>query len=79
MNKEKNQNKNFLLGILNGTVFKLAISFCNPHTVLPLFISFFTSSKLLIGSITTITNFGFLAPQLFVANLIGHWSKKKFD
>lgn len=77
MSKEKNQNKNFLLGILNGTIFKLAVSFYNPNTVLPLFISFFTSSKLLIGSITTITNFGFLAPQLFVANLIGHWERKK--
>jgi len=77
MVRKKDQNKNFLLGILNGTIFKFAISFYNPNTVLPLFVSFFTSSKLLIGSISTITNFSFLAPQLFVANLIGHWSKKK--
>jgi len=77
MTQKKAQNKNFLLGILNGTIFKLAISFYNPNTVLPLFVSFFTSSKLLIGSIVTITNFGFFAPQLFVANLIGHRERKK--
>jgi len=70
--------KNFILGVLNGVLFSFAISFTNPNTVLPYFVSLLTSSKFLIGSTTTINSFFFFLPQIFVANFTEHWSKRKF-
>ncbi len=74
---EKLSKKNFILGVLNGTIFRLGISFTDPHTVLPLFVSLFTSSKVLIGSVVTIRALGWFMPQMFVASLTEHWQKRK--
>ena len=65
------------MGVFNGAIFKLGISFTNPHTVLPLFVSLLTSSKVLIGSLFTIRSFGWVMPQVFIASLTEHWQKRK--
>lgn len=74
---EKLSKKNFTLGVLNGAIFRLGLSFTDPHTVLPLFVSLFTSSKVLIGSVLTIRAFGWFMPQVFIASFTEHWQKRK--
>ena len=77
LSSEKFARKNFVLGVLNGVLFSFAVSFTDPNTVLPYFVSLLTSSKFLIGFTTTISNFFYLLPQIFVANLTQHWSRRK--
>ncbi len=74
---EKSNKKNFILGVLNGAIFRLGLSFTDPHTVLPLFVSFLTTSKVLIGSVVTIRALGWFMPQLFIASFTEHWQKRK--
>ncbi len=74
---EELRKRNFILGVLNGAIFKLGLSFTAPHTVLPLFVSLLTNSKVLIGSIVTIRAFGWFMPQVFVAGFTEHWHKRK--
>ncbi len=74
---EELSKKNFILGVLNGAIFKLGLSFTDPHTVLPLFVSLLTSSKVLIGSVVTIRAFSWFVPQVFIASFTEHWQKRK--
>ncbi len=74
---EKLSKRNFTLGVLNGAIFRLGLSFTDPHTVLPLFVSLLTTSKVLIGSVATIRAFGWFMPQVFIASLTEHWQKRK--
>ncbi len=74
---EKSEKRNFVLGVLNGILFNFGISFTHPHTVLPVFVSLFTSSKIIIGTVTTLWPFGWSIPQIFVASLTEHWKRRK--
>ena len=74
---EKLSKKNFILGVVSGAIFRLGFSFTDPHTVLPLFVSLLTSSKVLIGSVVTIKAFGWFMPQVFIASFTEHWQKRK--
>jgi len=74
---EKSRKKNFVLGVLNGVLFNFGISFTHSHTVLPVFVSLFTSSKVIIGSVATLWPFGWSIPQIFVASLTEHWKRRK--
>lgn len=74
---EKSSKRNFVLGVLNGAIFRFGLSFTAPFTVLPLFVSLLTSSKIFIGSVVTIRTFGFFMPQIFVASFTEHWQKRK--
>jgi len=71
------RKKNFVLGVLNGVIFKFGLSFIDPNTVLPVFVSLLTSSKIIIGSVVTIRTFGWFMPQIFVASFTEHWEKRK--
>jgi len=71
------RKRNFILGVLNGAIFRLGLSFTDPNTVLPVFVSLLTSSKIIIGSVTTIRSFGWFMPQLFVASFTEHWERRK--
>ncbi len=62
--------------MLNGVLFNLAEALIGGTTVLPLFISEITQSKILVGLSGTMGNAGWFMPQLFVANLIGHLKRK---
>ena len=70
-------SRTFLLGVTNGVLFNLAEALIGGTTVLPLFISELTASKVLIGLSGTMGNAGWLMPQLVVANLIQHLKHKK--
>jgi MFS family permease len=70
-------SRTFILGVVNGALFNLSEALVGGTTVLPTFISNLTASKVLIGLSGTMAQAGWLIPQLVVANLIGHLSRKK--
>ncbi len=74
---ELKYSRTFLLGVTNGVLFNLAEALIGGTTVLPIFISTLTASKVLIGLSGTMGNAGWLMPQLVVANLIQHLKRKK--
>lgn len=61
---------NFLVNIVDGGFFGLAMGFASFTTILPLFVSKMTSSALLIGLIPAIHAVGWQFPQLFTINLV---------
>lgn len=71
------RKRNFILGVLNGAIFRFGWSFVDHNTVLPVFVSLLTSSKIIIGSVTTMRTFGWFMPQLFVASFTEHWERRK--
>ena len=54
------------------------MSFISSTVILPLFVSHFTNSLLLIGLIPFLTTAGIFLPQLFVANAVERAPRKKF-
>jgi MFS family permease len=70
-------SRTFILGVVNGVLFNLAEALIGGTTVLPIFISNLTASKVLIGLSGTMGNAGWLMPQLVVANLIQHLRRKR--
>ena len=70
-------SRTFILGVVNGVLFSLANALIGGTTVLPMFVSSITSSKVLIGLSGTMGHAGWFMPQLVVANLIEHVKRKK--
>jgi len=68
--------RNFILGISNGIFFNIGLAFLSGSTVLPIFMSHLTTSKVLVGLATSIENIGWHLPQLFVAAATIHYSKQ---
>src|SRR5512138_1711916 len=54
------------------------MSFISATVILPLFVSHFTQSPLLIGLIAFLSTAGYLLPQMFVANAVERAPRKKF-
>ena len=61
---------NYLVNVLDGSFFGLALGIASLTTVLPLFVSHMTSSALLIGLIPSIHTIGWHLPQLFMTPLV---------
>jgi len=57
----------FILGVVNGALFQMGISFVDPSTVLPAFINELTRSELAVGVMSALAGAGWLLPQLAVA------------
>jgi len=68
----KNYRWNFIFNVLDGSTFWFGYSFLAPAVILPLYISHFTDSKLLIGLVAMIGTGFWLGPQLFTANWVEH-------
>lgn len=75
------QNKNFLfnfiVNVLDGGFFGLAIGFASFSTVIPLFVSTLTDSAILIGLIPAIHVVGWQLPQLFTAHRVAQQKRYK--
>jgi len=60
------------MGLIHGIFFTAGEAFYNPDTILPIFLSYFTNSKTLIGLSSTLIGrlggLGSVFPQLFVAH-----------
>ncbi|HXV13609.1 MAG TPA: hypothetical protein VEC56_05330, partial [Candidatus Krumholzibacteria bacterium] len=61
--------RNQTLGILNGMLVNLGNAFVDPFTVLPVFITTFGGSTVLVGFVSAAFFAGWFLPQVFVANL----------
>ncbi len=69
------------MGIIHGIFFIGGQAFCNPNTILPIFLNYFTNSKTLIGLSSTLMGslggIGSVFPQLFVASKLENKIYKK--
>ncbi len=61
---------NFVVNIIDGAFFGLALGFSSFVTILPLFVSTLTSSPILIGLVPAFHNVGWQLPQLLTANKV---------
>ncbi len=66
----KNFRHNFFVNVMDGGFFGFAIGFASFTAVLPLFVSQFTKSAVLIGMIPAIHSMGWQLPQLFTARKV---------
>lgn len=73
----KNLRYNYIYNLLDGGFFGLALGFASFITVLPLFVSTFTNSAILIGLVPAIHNMGWQLPQLLIANRVSQQSTFK--
>lgn len=73
---QRHFRRNFGLGVINGGLYIGGLAFCEPATVLPVFVSLFTGSSVLIGLTGTLTSVGWLLPQLAVARYVEHLPQK---
>jgi MFS family permease len=74
---ERHYRHNVVVNVLDGTFFWLGASFIASRTILPLYVSHLTDSKLLIGLLSMLVTTGWLLPQLFTANWIQRLPRKK--
>lgn len=74
---ERNYRFNAVVNVLDGTFFWFGSSFIAARTILPLYVSHFTDSKLALGLLSTIAAAGWLVPQLFTANWVQQLPRKK--
>lgn len=69
---EKNARHNIFFNFMDGTSFWFGYSFMAPAVILPLFVSHYTHSKIIIGLVALISSVGYFMPQLFTANWVEH-------
>lgn len=74
---ERHYRHNFIFNLLDGANFWLGYSFIAPGVILPLYVSHFTDSKLMIGLVATISATGYFLPQLFTANWVERMPRKR--
>ena len=68
---------NFSVNLFDGVFFGLALGLASFVSVIPLFVSHFTGSALLIGLIPSIHTLGWQLPQIFMAKYLGTTSLYK--
>src|SRR3972149_1689592 len=73
----KNLRHNYLVNLLDGSLFWFGYSFISPGVILPLYVSHFTSNKILIGLVAVISSTGYFFPQLFTSNWVEQIPVKK--
>jgi len=74
---ERNYRHNAVVNILDATFYWFGASFIAPTTILPLYVSHFTSSPVVIGLLSMISASGWFLPQLFTANWVQRLPRKK--
>jgi MFS family permease len=74
---ERHYRHNAVVNVLDGTFFWFGASFMATRTILPLYVSHFTNSALVIGLLSVLASTGWLLPQLFTANWIQRLPRKK--
>ena len=73
----RNFKRNFVAGSMDFGLYLTAMSFSSSITILPAFLTYFTSSNVLIGLISSVTVVGWMMPQIIVANYTEGLSLKK--
>jgi MFS family permease len=62
--------RNFALGVLNGALVNFGLTFIDPFTVIPVFITRLGGSSALVGVAAAVFGAGWFVPQAFVAPLV---------
>ncbi len=62
--------RNFWLGVINGILFKVGITFAHPSTVLAVFLTKLTGSEFYAGLLTAVAGIGWFLPPMFVAGWV---------
>jgi MFS family permease len=70
----ENLRHNFIVNLLDGAFFGSALGFASFVTIIPLFVSAFTESAILIGLIPAIHAVGWQLPQLLTADRVARLS-----
>lgn len=65
------------MGVLHAAFFNAGMAFADIHTLLPVFLSYFSNSKILIGLFVSFYGISGVVPQLFVANRLENKIHKK--
>jgi MFS family permease len=80
LEQEVNRNFrfNFTVNLADLAFYMFGYSFISPSTILPVFVTHFTRSPILIGLIPFISTAGFLLPQMFSSNMIERAPLKKY-
>jgi MFS family permease len=76
-NIRENLKYNVTVGLLDGSLFGVALGFASFSAVLPLFVASMTDSATLIGLVPAIHSTGWLLPQLFTASHVSRLRKYK--
>ncbi|GAB4561623.1 MAG: MFS transporter [Anaerolineae bacterium] len=74
---ERNFPWNFVVNALDGAFFWFALTFASTSTILPVYVSRLTDSKLALGVLAAIPSMGWLLPQLITAPLVERLPRKK--
>lgn len=74
--KEREQNRNFWIAVVQGAFIRISFAFADSITVLPAFILKLTSSNTLVGLTGSMTRAGWMWPQLLISNLLEHRPRK---
>jgi MFS family permease len=74
---EQDLQHNFIFNVLDGAFFWFGSGFFASRTILPLYVTRFSDSELLLGLLSTITTTGWLLPQLFTVNWVERLPRKK--
>jgi|GEM_PF-4809360 len=69
--------RNYLLGIANGALGRVGMTFTDPNLILAAFVYKQTSSNTLVGLLGTLGTLGMFFPQLYISRLIEHRPRKK--
>lgn len=82
------ERRNMLNGVVHGAFFHMASAFADPYVIVPLFLSGFTKSRVLIGLVVSLAEAAAILPQVAVASrlrahpdsarplmLVGIWSR----
>ncbi len=75
---EKIYRRNFFIFLIDNVLFSLAMNILGPTTLVPDFIRHLTRSEILIGLSSSMFDFGWPLPQLFVARYIVRSERKKW-
>ena len=74
---ERHFRWNFVVNVLDGAFFWLGLSFAAPSTILPLYVSHLTDSRILIGLVAAIVGSGWYLPQLLTVHYVERLPVKK--
>jgi MFS family permease len=74
---QQHLRRNFLTNLAQDSFCYFGYGFISFETFLPIYISQFTTSKLLIGLVAASVSVGWLLPQLFVAPWVERMARKK--
>lgn len=75
-NRWQHWKRNFWLGVVNGVLFKVGITFSHPSTVLAVFLTKLTGSEFYAGVLTAVAGLGWFLPPMFVAGWVESLPRK---